>query len=161
MHHVSDDLEEEQRAVRRHLMGADCVEAVGTVKRPGMDKAVINATGEVLRTDGSVMVLRLKACGAPSGPDVNNAPRFRPGSKVSRYLRKEILTVRSDLLRANCIYAMFRVTVATNQALRHMSTRRAEVRSVHVASARVPASGPERHKPPVADYSFAEGPEIH
>jgi hypothetical protein len=114
-----------------------------------MDKAVINATGEVLRTDGSVMVLRVKACSAPSSSDFNEAPRFRPGSKFSRYLRKEILTVRSDLLRANSIYALFRVTVATTKTLRQMSARRAAIRSVHVASARHLAGDPESHQAPV------------
>jgi hypothetical protein len=143
MHHVSDDLEGEQRAIQRHLLAADCVDSVGKVERPGMHKAVINATGEVLRTDGSVMVLRVKVCSAPSRPDSNNVQHFRPGSKFSRYLRKEILTVRSDLLRANSIYASFRITVATANTLRHMSARRADIRSVHVASARLPASAPE------------------
>ena len=138
VHHVSDDLEGEQRAIQRHLLAADCVDSVGKVERPGMDKAVINATGEVLRTDGSVMVLRVKACSAPSSPDFNDAPHFQPGSKFSRYLRKEILTVRSDLLRANSVYALFRVTVATTKTLRQMSARRADIRSVHVASARPP-----------------------
>jgi hypothetical protein len=149
VHHVSDDLEGEQRAIQRHLLAADCVDSVGKVERPGMDKAVINATGEVLRTDGSVMVLRVKACSAPSSSDFNEAPRFRPGSKFSRYLRKEILTVRSDLLRANSIYALFRVTVATTKTLRQMSARRAAIRSVHVASARHVAGDPESHQAPV------------
>jgi hypothetical protein len=149
MHHVSDDLEEEERAIQRHLLAADCVDSGGEVERSGMDKAVINATGEVLRTNGSVMVLRLKVCSTPSSPDFNDAPRFRPGSKFSRYLRKEILTVRSDLLRANSIYALFRVTVATTETLRHMSARRAVIHSVHVASARLPACGPESNQFPV------------
>ena len=145
VHHVSDDLEGEQRAIERHLLAADCIDSVGKVERPGRDKAVINATGEVLRTDGSVMVLRVKDCSAPSSPDFNTS-RFRPGSKFSRYLRKEILTVRSDLLRANSIYALFCVTVATTKTLRHMSARRADIRSTHIASARLPASDPESHQ---------------
>ena len=41
---------------------ADCVDSVSKVERPGMDKAVINATGEVLRTDGGVIVFHLKTC---------------------------------------------------------------------------------------------------
>ncbi len=98
MHHVLDDLGEEQRAIQRHLLAADCVDSVGKVERPGMEKAVINATGEVLRTDGGVLVLYLKACSDDSSTDFNSVSRFRPGSKSSRYLRKEILTVRSDLL---------------------------------------------------------------
>jgi hypothetical protein len=92
--------------------------------------------------------LRVKACGAPSDSDLND-PRFRPGSKFFRYLRKEILTVRSDLLRANSIYAMFRVTVATTRTFRQMSARRADVRSVHLASAHLPASEPEPDQSPV------------
>jgi len=152
MHHVSDDLEEEQRAIQRHLLAVDCLDSVGRVERPGMDKAVINATGEVLRTDGSVMVLHLKACSAPLS-DLNNAPRFRPGSKFSRYLRKEILTVRGDLQRANCIYALFGVTVTATKTLRHMSARRADIRSVHVASAYVLVTDPESHQPPVETQS--------
>jgi hypothetical protein len=154
VHHVSDDLEEEQRAIQRHLLAADCIDSVAKVERPGMDKAVINATGEVLRTNGGVMVLRVRVCRAPTGPDFDDVHRFRPGSKFSRYLRKEILTVRSDLLRANSIYASVRVTVATTNTLRHMSARRADIRSVHVASARLPASGPESHQVPVDTQSL-------
>jgi hypothetical protein len=149
MHHVSEDLEEEQRAIQRHLLAAECIDSVAKLERAGMDKAVINATGEVLRTDGGVMVLRVKACSAPTGPDFNDLHGFLPGSKFSRYLRKEILTVRSDLLRANFIYASVRVTVATTKTLRHSSARRADIRSVHLASARLAASGPESHPVPV------------
>jgi len=152
MHHVSDDLEEEQRAVQRHLLAVDCLDSVGRIERLGMDKAVINATGEVLRTDGSIMVLQLKACSVPLS-DLNNAPRFRPGSNFSRYLRKEILTVRSDLQRANCVYALFGVTVTATNTLRRMSAHRADIRSVHVASAFVLASGPELHRPPIETQS--------
>ena len=63
MHHVSDDLDEEQRAIQRDLQATDCVDAVGKIERPGVDKAVINATGEVLRTNGSVLVLHLENSG--------------------------------------------------------------------------------------------------
>ena len=119
-----EDLEGEQRAIQRHLLAANCVDSVGKVERLGMDKAVINATGEVLRTDGSVTVLRVRACSAPSSPAFNDTARVRPGSKFSRYLRKEILTVRSDLLRANSIYALFRLTVAATKTLRQKSARR-------------------------------------
>ena len=64
MHHVSDDLDEEQSAIQRDLQATDCVDAVGKIERPGVDKAVINATGEVLRTNGSILVLHLESCSA-------------------------------------------------------------------------------------------------
>ena len=141
IHHVSGDPEAEQQAIQRHLLAAGCVDSVGTVERPGMERSVVNATGEVLRTDGDVMVLRFKACDAPLSSAAGSS-RFRPGSKVSRYLRKEILTVRSDLLRANCIYAIYRMTAATTKTLRHMSARRAEVKSVETQSAGIDQGNP-------------------
>ena len=63
------------------ILAADCVDSVSKVERPGMDK--INATGEVLRTDGGVIVLHPAPCSDRSSPDFNSVSRFRPGSKSS------------------------------------------------------------------------------
>jgi LssY C-terminus len=152
MHHVLDDLDEEQRAIQRDLLAVGCIDSVGKVERPTMDKAMINATGEVLRTDGDVIVLRVKTCSG-SFPDFNNASRFRPGSNFSRYLRKEILTVRSDLERANVIYLSVHLVVGATQGLRQISARRADIRSVHLAAARIPAGGKESLQPRVETQS--------
>ena len=101
MHHVSDDLDEEQRAIQRDLQATDCVDAVGKIERPGIDKAVINATGEVLRTNGSVIGSASEGLQRPIALISTMLPASSARLEVSRYLRKEILTVRSDLLRAN------------------------------------------------------------
>ena len=137
MHHVSEDLDEERDSVLRDLVAADCVASESLVDRPGTKHVMVNATGELLRTDGSVMMLDLKTCASHASHREESA-RFRPGSRFSRYLRKEVLTVRSDLFRANAIYALFDVTSITVKFFRHNSAERAEIRSVEAENHAAP-----------------------
>ena len=126
IHHVSQDLNEEQETIVRDLAAADCVDSVGWLTRPEMEPVLRNATGEFFRTNGSVEVIRVKRCGLDSsGAGLSNSRRYKPGSWAYRYLRKEILTVRSDLLRANCIYALFDLGWATVGTLRQSHSHRA------------------------------------
>jgi hypothetical protein len=130
MHHVSPSLEEEQHIVVRDLLAADCVDSQGAISRPEMEHVLINATGEIFRTDGTLTVVRLKACASqPQALAVNDNHSFRPGSKIFRYVRKEILTLRSDLWRANIIYGAFDLTRITARAWHQNSLHRAELES--------------------------------
>jgi len=127
IHHVSEDLGEEQRAVVRDLLAADCVDGLGSIARPAMDHMMRNATGEFFRTDGSLTVVRLKPCTSDSrGTDFNDSPAAQPGSRAFRFLRRQILTVRSDLWRANCVYSLFDLTRMTIGVIRRTSSHRAE-----------------------------------
>jgi hypothetical protein len=130
MHHVDPALAEEQHIVVRDLLAADCVDSVGAILRPEMDHVLMNATGEIFRTDGTLTVVRLKNCGADrQGAGFSDEPRYQPGSKAYRYVRKEILTVRSDLWRANILYAGYDLTLLTVKALRRSSLHHADVES--------------------------------
>jgi len=125
IHHVSEDLGEEQRTVLQDLWVADCVEAAGYLPRPAMDHFLRNATGEFFRTDGSLLVAQLKPCAADSpATTFREAPHSKPRSWVFRFLRREILTVRSDLWRANCVYATFDLTRMAVAAARQGSYHR-------------------------------------
>jgi len=136
IHHVSSDVAEEQRMIARDLLAAGCVEGMSTIARPDMDRIMQNATGEFFRTDGSLMVIRLQTCQFdPQAPEYSGAPRPKPGNRAFRYVRRQILTVRSDLLRANCIYAVFDLTRMTVRALRQNSSHRAEVAAFRQATA--------------------------
>jgi len=130
MHHVSADLDEEQHAIERDLLGVDTIESVGSIERPDEPKAMLNATGEVLRTGGDVRLVRLRHDLDPNLVSVAQDAPFKPGSKFSRYVRKEILTVRSDLLRANCFYAVYRVGAAGTRALRAKWAKDSEIKSM-------------------------------
>jgi len=129
VHHVSEDLDEEQQTVVRDLVVAGCVEAVGSIPRPAMDHVMRNATDELFRTDGSLRVVRLKPCISDSQGDFAGRTQcMKPGSWLFRFLRRQVLTVRSDLWRANCIYAAFDLTRMTVgiAAGRHVSVSRAK-----------------------------------
>lgn len=124
VHHVSEDLDEEGQIVMRDLAIAGCVEAVGSIGRPAMEHVLRNATGETFRTQGALQVVRLKPC-------VSDTPQSHPGkapkngSWAFRFLRRQILTVRSDLWRANSIYALFDLTRTTVSAVRQNAAQRA------------------------------------
>jgi hypothetical protein len=45
--------------------------------------------------------------------------RFRPGNRVFRYVRRQILTFRSDIWRANIIYGVYDLTRMSIVAWRH------------------------------------------
>jgi hypothetical protein len=45
-------------------------------------------------------------CPLPEVPKTNTS-KFKPGNVVFRYLRRQILTVRSDIWRANIIYGAY------------------------------------------------------
>jgi hypothetical protein len=141
IHHVSEDLGEEQRAVVRDLLVADCVDGVGSIARPAMDHVMRNATGDFFRTDGSLTVVRLKPCTSDSqGTGFDDSSAARPTSRAFRFLRRQILTVRSDLWRANCVYSLFDLTRITIGVIRRTSSHRAEAAEFRQGATLRPAS---------------------
>ena len=123
IHHVAEDLDEEQQTIVRDLAVAGCVDAVGTIDRPDVDHVLRNATGEYFRTDGALEIIRVKRCTSDSG-ETSGGASIKTGSRGYRYLRKEILTVRSDLLRANCVYGLFDLTRTAIRAVRQNYSHR-------------------------------------
>ena len=121
VHHISPDIDEERSKVIRDLNFAGCVNSVSYVARPGISTITQNATGDAVRTDGSIAVVQLKDC-EPVNPELNansNGGNFKPGNHVFRYLRREILTFRNDIWRANIIYGIYDVGRMAISALRH------------------------------------------
>jgi hypothetical protein len=122
IHHVSEDLDEEQETIVRDLAVAGCVDSVGMIARP-MEPVLRNATGEYFRTGGSLEIIRVKPC-EPGAGDLGGPSHTKDGSWAYRYLRREILTVRSDLVRANCIYGLFDLARFATGAVRKKDSHR-------------------------------------
>jgi hypothetical protein len=123
IHHVSEDLDEEQETIVRDLAVAGCVDSVGMIAR-SLEHVLRNATGEYFRTDGSLAVIRVKPCES-STKELDGTLNIKNGSWAYRFLRREILTVRSDLLRSNCIYGLFDLTRSAVGAARKRYSHRA------------------------------------
>jgi hypothetical protein len=121
VHHISPNVDDERSKVIRDLNFAGCVSSVSYVARPGISTITQNATGDAVRTDGSIAVVQLKDC-QPVNPELDlnsNGGNFRPGNHAFRYVRREILTFRNDIWRANIIYGIYDVGRMAITAMRH------------------------------------------
>jgi LssY C-terminus len=124
LHHIAPDIDDERSTVIRDLNFAGCVRSVSYVPRPEIPTATRNATGDVMRTDGSVAVVALQTC-QPTDPQLDSNSKggsFKPGSYAFRYVRKQILTFKNDILRANIIYSVYDAGRMAVIALRRQPT---------------------------------------
>jgi LssY C-terminus len=107
IHHVNARIDEERSTILRDLTAAGCVAEVSRIPRPNLSRRMVNATGDLMLTDGDVVVVRLQDCRLAPWRD---QAVTHPGSKLYRYARKQILTFRSDIWRANIIYGAYDAT---------------------------------------------------
>lgn len=120
---IDQYIDNERSKVVNDLEFTGCVEAVQLVPRPWAPQDAYNATGDKLRTDGAIAVLRISDCSHPkTTPAVNAVP---PG-RFERVTRDTLLTMRNDIWRGNLVIQARR---------RWVEARRREllpVRYVHV-----------------------------
>jgi LssY C-terminus len=125
IHHIDAHLDEGRGVVARDLSLAGCVAAVYYVQRPDAAHAAMNATGDPMRTDGSLAVVQLKNCENPVFEQAGNGSTVatRPHSKLARYLRMQVLSFKSDLIRGNVVYGAFDLTRMIVRARRNHSEK--------------------------------------
>jgi hypothetical protein len=125
VHHIAPDIDDERSMVIRDLRFSGCVRSVSYISRPEIPVAIHNATGDVMRTDGEIAVVALQEC-HPVDPQLDPAAKsgsFRPGNHVFRFVRRQILTFRNDIVRANIIYGAYDAGRMTWSALRGSSKK--------------------------------------
>ena len=117
LHHIAADLDAERSKVLRDLTIAGCVSRMDYLSRPGSLHITKNATGDPMYTDGAVAVVQLQDCQPTTTAATKMiATDFRAGNRAFRFARRQILTFRSDIWRANIIYGVYdlgRMTVET------------------------------------------------
>ena len=96
----------------RDLTLAGCVKSVRLLPRPELRETVFNATGDEMRTDGTLTVVQLSGCERTAVEDTRSSPLIpiRPRSRYARYLRTQVLLYKSDVFRGNIIYSAFDLT---------------------------------------------------
>lgn len=100
--HVIDQYIDNERAkVVNDLVFTRCVDAVQMVPRPWVPQDAYNSTGDRLRTDGDVAVLRINDCANPVTTTPIPAPR---PNRFERSVRNTMLTLRNQLYRGNLVY---------------------------------------------------------
>ena len=108
VHHIDPQIDDERAKIVRDLKAAGCVQSVLFVNRPDLPSHMLNATGDPLRTDSRVALIELKDCSQPEVEVTTpTTTRFKPGNVAFRYVRRQILTFRSDIWRANMVYGAY------------------------------------------------------
>jgi hypothetical protein len=116
VHHIASNVDQERSKVVRDLRLAGCVDSVYLAPRSDFPATLQNATGDSIRTDGAIAFVRLKECRLENG----HIPKeFHAGNRPFRYARQQILTLRSDIWRANIIYGAYDLGRMLHSAFRH------------------------------------------
>jgi len=120
VHHIAPDLDAERAKVLRDLTVAGCVSEFDYVERPRVPSVTRNATGDVMHTDGAVAVVQLQDCNDSMllSSKVPPTKQFRAGNRFFRFVRRQIITFRSDVVRANIIYGTYDLTSMAISSLR-------------------------------------------
>ena len=117
VHHIDSDVDQERAKVIRDLTLAGCVDSVYLAPRLYFPSGLRNATGDAIRTDGAIAFVRIQSCGDGIVGGTNQ--EFHAGKRTFRYVRQQILTLRSDIWRANIIYGAYDLTRMVHTAFRH------------------------------------------
>jgi hypothetical protein len=121
LHHIAPDIDDERAKIIRDLNFSGCVKSLTYLPRPGISTISQNATGDLVRTDGAIAVLQLQDC-QPMVPGLASSAStasFKPGNHAFRYIRRQILTFRNDIWRANILYGAYDLGRMGVAALRH------------------------------------------
>jgi len=138
IHHIEADVDVGRGMLVRDLSLVGCVARIYYVERPHMEHAAMNATGDAMRTDGSLAVVQLKDCENPVfEQQTADAPAVaaRPHSKFARYVRMQVLSFKSDVVRGNIVYGLFDLTRMAIRARRNHAQRAEMSRQVEMERA--------------------------
>lgn len=119
-HEVARMVDREREKVADDLAFTGCADAVDWVDRPGAPHLVTNATGDLMETDGRVLVVRLNDCKSPRkvGNVLDDAlPEH--GGTFQRIMRRQIMCLRNDFLRTNIYWRSFEGARMAFSALHH------------------------------------------
>ena len=102
-HRIEADVDRERDKIAHDLEFTSCADIVDWWERPEVPRVARNATGDLMNTDARLAIVRLNDCGSPKlSTETDDSPPVRArGGKWQRFLRREILSARSDLLRDN------------------------------------------------------------
>jgi len=119
-HKIAADVDQEREKVAYDLAFTSCASVLGWIGRPEVPGFTENATGDSMTTDKRLVVVQLNDCRAPrlSTETVDTKPVPVHGGKWSIFARREILNMRSDLLRNNWYWRGYETVLWTVQVVR-------------------------------------------
>lgn len=110
IHVINENIDEERGKVINDLVLTGCVDGVDYLDRPWVPRDAKNATGDTLRTDGRIALLRMNDCDRPRRADDENEQKDLSHLRQSAFMRpirSTVLGLRNDLLRGNLVYQAY------------------------------------------------------
>jgi hypothetical protein len=134
-HEIDPKVDEEREKVVNDLTFTSCARPLVWADRQAIPHLTRNATGDSIATDSRMVVLQLNDCASPrlSTESGDVEPLVARGSKWQRFLRREVLVTRSDLLRTNIYYRSYEVSRWAYEYVRYRRRRASEMRSLQAA----------------------------
>jgi len=143
-HKIAENVDDERDKVVNDLLFTSCASVLDTPERFEIPTFTRNATGDSMRTDTRIAILQVNECAAPaSSLQFTNAALPLHGSKLRRFARREILSLRNDVVRENIYWR-------TYEGLRWMITAyrgrggRAQENDNRSLAKEEPRQGPDR-----------------
>ncbi len=106
-HKIAEDVDAERDKVVNDLTFTSCVDLADDMERLDVPMVTRNATGDPMRTDTRMSILELNRCETPHGVASADGSLRLHGSKMQRFVRREILSFRSDVLRDNLYWRSY------------------------------------------------------
>jgi hypothetical protein len=117
IHRIDPNIDLEREKIINDLFAAGCLAGWTYAGRSGVPKSSLNATGDVMQTDQKLAVLRLRDCRDPEFPAAGGRAKVKHGSPFRRWARKQILTLRYDLVHANIFGGAYQAIRAVHHTL--------------------------------------------
>ena len=107
-HQISANIDDERDKVAYDLAFTSCASPLAWTERSGLPRAARNGTGDSFYTDTRVVVLKMNDCAPRQDIDNgNHGALLTRGGKWNRFIRREILVTRSDLIRSNIYWRSY------------------------------------------------------
>lgn len=144
-HKVDEYVDEERDKIVNDLVFTSCVDQRDWLERPGVPRVARNATGDPMITDARLAVVVLNSCEEPRPfvPAAHSAPLRAHGGKLQRFARRQVLSLRSDLLRDNVYWRTYEGGRWVISAARRRRSENDEARVRSRGEAQAPAKSKE------------------
>jgi hypothetical protein len=111
-HRIAPDVDRERDKVAYDLAFTGCTNTLDWSARANVPRVTENATGDAMTTDTGLTVVELNDCHSPrlSTESSDDSPVPEHGGNVQLFARREILSLRNDLLRNNWFWRGYEIT---------------------------------------------------
>ncbi|MEO8048917.1 MAG: LssY C-terminal domain-containing protein [Acidobacteriota bacterium] len=107
-HKIAENVDDERDKVVNDLVFTTCASLLDFPERAHIPTFTHNATGDPMRTDTRLAIVQVKSCAAPAiSLQFTSATLPLHGSKLQRFARREILSLRSDVIRENIYWRSY------------------------------------------------------